>query len=517
MPEDQQETRQGGAVPSLTWAQSVNRLREIESEMTRLSELDSMNADDDRYYRDLATEFDTVDEWRMRLERQAELDRVRSAASKITARGTRPGTRPLASVQPGGASLDDHDADAFGDPDSVESMRGFANPWDLSNIRTFGRSREAVNGELRSRALTAIEQMPSTNDRVREAGTRILERFDDKEASISRMVLASSSPEYIRAFGKLACDKAHLLSPEERQSVDQVRAMSLTQSAGGYLVPFQLDPTVILTANGSQNDIRKVARNVVATGTRWNGVSSGAVSWSWDAEASAVSDDSTTFAQPTIDIFKAQGFVPISIEALEDEANVASTIATLLAEGRDILEASAFILGTGTGQPKGIVTALTGTGAVTNSATTDTLAVGDLYNLQGALAARYRRNASWLANNQFYNRARQFDTAGGSALWAQLGENRPPILLGRPIYEAEDMDGVINATQENYMAIFGDFQNYIIADRIGMTVEFIPQLFQQAVAGAGVGMPTGQRGWLAYYRVGANVVNSGAFKMLDVT
>jgi HK97 family phage major capsid protein len=321
----------------------------------------------------------------------------------------------------------------------------------------------------------------------------------------------------VRAFSKLATDKAHLLTPDERAAVDQVRAMSLTQSAGGYLVPFQLDPTVILTANGSVNDIRQMARRVVATGTRWNGVSSGAVSWSWDAEASQVSDDATTFAQPYIDVFKAQGFVPISIEALEDEANVTNAVATLLAEGRDILEAAAFIVGTGVGQPKGIVTALAGTGSVVNSAASETLSVGDLYALQGSLPARYRRQAAWLANNQFYNRARQFDTAGGSALWAQLGDNRPANLLGRTIGEAEDMDGTITAGSENYMAVFGDFNNFVIADRIGMTVEFIPHLFQQTTAGTGIGRPTGQRGWFAYYRVGSDVVNPGAFRMLDVT
>ena len=29
--------------------------------------------------------------------------------------------------------------------------------------------------------------------------------------------------------------------------------------------------------------------------------------------------------------------------------------------------------------------------------------------------------------------------------------------------------------------------------------------------------PTGQRGWYAYYRVGADVVNASAFRMLNVT
>ena len=54
------------------------------------------------------------------------------------------------------------------------------------------------------------------------------------------------------------------------------RAKSLTDTGGGYLVPFQLDPTVIITANGSTNQIRRVARQVIATGDVWNGVSSGA-------------------------------------------------------------------------------------------------------------------------------------------------------------------------------------------------------------------------------------------------
>jgi HK97 family phage major capsid protein len=181
-----------------------------------------------------------------------------------------------------------------------------------------------------------------------------------------------------------------------------------------------------------------------------------------------------------------------------------------------VLEAGAYAIGSGTGQPQGVVTGLVGTGAVTASGTADTLAVGDLYNVQGTLPARYRAAGSWLATNAFYNRARQFDTAGGSSLWAQLGEDRPALLLGKPVYEAEDMDGSITAAAENYMAIFGDFENFIIADRIGMTVEFIPHLFSRTGTGT-FGRPTGQRGWYAYYRTGSGVVNSAAFKMLNVT
>jgi HK97 family phage major capsid protein len=35
-----------------------------------------------------------------------------------------------------------------------------------------------------------------------------------------------------------------------------------------------------------------------------------------------------------------------------------------------------------------------------------------------------------------------------------------------PVLETEDMDGAINASQNNYIAIIGDFaQGYVIADR----------------------------------------------------
>ena len=75
------------------------------------------------------------------------------------------------------------------------------------------------------------------------------------------------------------------------------------------------------------------------------------------------------------------------------------------------------------------------------------------------------------------------------------------------------MDGVITALADNLMAIFGDFSNYVIADRVGMTVETIQHLLD----GSTPSVPTGQRGVYAYYRVGADSVNDGAFSMLNVT
>ncbi|OBA60307.1 hypothetical protein A5647_14275 [Mycobacterium sp. 1100029.7] len=386
----------------------------------------------------------------------------------------------------------------------------------MRGMQVFGRDGSSLAAEYRARALSAIERMPGCNDKVRAAATNIIEEFDSKDSRLARHAVVTSTPAYLRAWSKMATNKAHTLTPDEQRAladVEQFRAMSLTDTAGGFLVPFQLDPTVIVTSSGVLSEIRAKARVVVATGDVWNGVSSSNVSWSFDAEASEVSDDSPSFAQPSIPNYMARGFVPISIEALADEQNVAQEVAKLLAGGKQDLEGTKFILGSGTGEPTGLITALVASNptVIVNSGTSDTFALADVYALQGALPARYRGNASWLANNLIYNKIRQFDTAGGAGLWAHLGEGRPRALLERDVLEAEAMDGTINATAENYSLVFGDFENFVITDRLGMAIEFIPHL-----VGANR-RPTGQRGWFAYYRTGSDSVNDNAFRLLNVT
>jgi len=490
----------------LSHSQAVIRLNDIQAELERLGEKDVLTSEDERSFEELTQEFTDVNDHKKQLERKSALERVRSATS-VTER------RPSAVKIEGGTpttARDGYDVDPILNPDSVEDRR-FRNPWDLSEVRTFGQSKAQVAHELRARSLSAIEKMAGADDFVRQAGTQIVERWDDGDSRIAKLVLATSSPEYMRAWSKCAGGKGHMLSQDEQRALE--RAMSLTDSAGGYLVPFQLDPTVIITANGSRNQIREAARTVVATGDVWNGVSSGAVSWSWDAEGAEVSDDSTTFAQPTVPVHKAAGFVPISIEALEDEANVTQEVARLLAFGKDTLEAAAFTTGTGSGQPTGLVTALAGTSSEVAPTTAETFAAADIYKMDQALPARYRGNASWLANRAIYNLVRQFDTSGGAQMWERLAADVPPMLLGRPALEAEDMDGAFDATAtaDNYVLAYGDLQSYVIADRVGMTVEFIPHLFA-----TGNNRPSGSRGWYAYYRVGADVVNAAALRLLNV-
>lgn len=482
------------------------RQADIEAELDRLhrkSEERALEPEQENEWSELRAEWERLDVDRKRLERADDLHRIEAEKAARAARAAA-GVR----TEPGGS---DFDRDPMAEPRDIPESR--TNPWDLSDVR-MSLTPQGRAQELRSRAFDAIEKMAGTTSNRRETATQILERYDTPDGKLAEQVLATSSPVYLRAFEKMArtSGRTETLDNEEREALN--RAMSLTNTAGGYLVPFQLDPTVILTSDGSQNEIRRIARQVVATGNVWNGVSAGAVSWSFDPEAAEVSDDAPTFAQPTVTIRTARGFVPISLEAFEDEQNVTAEVGSLLAQGREDLEATVFITGVAaSNQPVGIVTALVAAGgaSVQTSITADTFAVADLYKVWNSLAARYRSRSSWLANGITLGLVRQFGTNLANAWVEGLAGGNAAQLFGAPVYTAEAMDGVINAAAENYVLAVGDFSNYVIADRIGMTVEFIPNM-----VGANF-RPTGQKGWFAYYRTGANVVNAAGLRLLNVT
>jgi HK97 family phage major capsid protein len=376
------------------------------------------------------------------------------------------------------------DKDPLGQPRSHTRYRA---PWELQK-HDWGW-RQASPKELRSRALSAVEVLDGANDADRQRMTETLEEFDDSHGSLSRIALLTSDPDYLRAFGEMAQTGGQnpILSEAEVQAVRRVkseaRAAGLTDNAGGFLIPFQLDPAIVITSDGSFNPFRRVARRVVATGDVWSGVSAAATSWSWDAEAEEVSDDASTIAQPSITIHKAQGFIPFSLEIGEDGANFTEEMRRLLAFGRDTLEETAFATGSGTGEPFGIVTALNAVGgSIVSTATSGQFGSVDIYAVDEDLPARYRQGprAAWFANRAIWNDVDVFETSNGSKLFEGVVGN-PGTLLGSPTYEAEAMDSTIAST-DDYVLVYGDFDNYVIADR-SSAVEFIPHLLARVQAG----------------------------------
>jgi HK97 family phage major capsid protein len=290
------------------------------------------------------------------------------------------------------------------------------------------------------------------------------------------------------------------------------RALSLTTNQGGYAIPFELDTTIITTNAGVLNPIRGISRVVSIVTDEWNGVASDGVTATWTAEAVAASDNAPTLSQPNVPVHKATAFVPFSLEVGGDWANIASDVAMMIGDAKARLEAAAFATGSGNGQPTGIVTALD---ANTNSevavTTNNALGAVDIYAVLAALGPRWRPSASWVMNTPYVNLIRQFGTANNyHGFTVDLTPQGITMVLGKPVYEASDMDAAVGTGTDNAI-VLGDFSNFLIADRVGLSVELIPHLFDVTN-----NRPTGQRGWYAWWRVGADSINDAAFKLLQV-
>jgi HK97 family phage major capsid protein len=114
-----------------------------------------------------------------------------------------------------------------------------------------------------------------------------------------------------------------------------------------------------------------------------------------------------------------------------------------------------------------------------------------------------------LANPIIYNEIRGFGAAGSPAPF--ITELKDELLIKRPMAVSSYVDATYGSG-DNQILVVGDFQNYVLADRIGMQVELISHLFA-----TGNNRPSGQRGLFAFYRMGADSVSDGAFSVLNVT
>lgn len=399
--------------------------------------------------------------------------------------------------RPGGA--DGTSASRFGSPDLVISSN--RDPYDSNDMIRSERQILMPRSEMRERALDAVELEAKRANLGHDAAEEVTRKVQDfgwtKDNNLARHILLTGSEDYQETF------RAYLENPQENA---QRAALSLTNANGGYLLPFILDPTIILTNSASANPWRRISRIVTTTSNTWNGVNSAGVTAQMIGEASVFADATPTVGNIVITPQKADAYIFGSYEVLED-TDFGQQLPGLLADAKDRLEENQFAVGNGTPpNTQGVVTAAT---TVVTTGTTLTIAVGDVYNTQGALPPRFRNSKScaWVANVAIINSFRQLDTAGGASFWTNLGKGQPETLLGAPIYESSSMSATKSVG--SLEAIFGDFSQYIICDRVGVSM-----IYEPLIKDTSTGRPTGQAAWAMFWRFGAQVSTTNAFRVM---
>ena len=271
---------------------------------------------------------------------------------------------------------------------------------------------------------------------------------------------------------------------------------------GGYLVPEEYDHRLIDILD-EENVMRKLGTRITTSGEHKINIAATKPAAAWIEEGGALTFGDATFDQIILDAHKLHVAIKVTEELLYDNAfNLENYIMQQFGKALANAEEDAFINGTGTGQPLGILAATGGAdvGGTAKSATA--IPADELIDLIYSLKRPYRKSAAFLLNDQTLAAIRKLKDNQGQYLWQpSLTAGTPDTILGRPVRTSAYMPAIAASAKT---IAFGDFSYYWIADRQGRSFKRLNELYAA----------NGQVGFLASQRVDGKLILSEAIKVL---
>lgn len=189
---------------------------------------------------------------------------------------------------------------------------------------------------------------------------------------------------------------------------------------------------------------------------------------SWTAEGAALTASDPTLSSITLGAYKVGKILQVSRELVDDTGfDLVGFVAESCGRNIGIAVDTAYVLGTGTTQPTGFlsaatvgVTAASGTGFATGVGAGNG---GDiLIDLYHSVIPQYRARGSFVMNDDTVKSVRKVRDTTGQFLWQPaLVAGNPDTIMGRPVYA----DPNVNTFGANKRVIaFGDFGGYAIRD-----------------------------------------------------
>lgn len=307
----------------------------------------------------------------------------------------------------------------------------------------------------------------------------------------------SDEPEYRQAF-------YHWMTSarETDMEIEELRVLNkTTTTAGGFLVPVDMYDQVLraLRFQGSVLSLSKVITTSSGDNLLYPVNSAHGVA-TWTAESAGYTLSDETFAQITLSAFKAATIIKVTEELMVDSAfPLDNFLATEFGERISVLQETGFIVGTGTGQPQGMIVA----GGATSNVTTTTAAVGNtlsftysaLVSMIFSLPAQYRPSAKFLLNDNAARNLYLLLDSQNRPIWnVNIADNAPDTLLGYPVYTHPDIPAPAVST---ISGLFGDFERtYAIRQVDGFSMQRLGELYAE----------NGQVGFRGYHRVDGRVM-----------
>jgi HK97 family phage major capsid protein len=319
-----------------------------------------------------------------------------------------------------------------------------------------------------------LETKAASND-----NTKLAERLDKIEAKQNRQNVPANDNQ---PKGKSLETKAlNNYLHGGVQSLDDIERKTLnlgTTTAGGYVVAPTYS-TNIIEGLTQFSPLRSLASAMTIGGTEiYIPTLTGNADGGWVTETGARPSTEPVFGQLGITTYEFAATVPVSVQLLEDSfVDLAGFLSRHITKRFAKSESSAFIIGDGNGKPTGLLhTPANYEQIVTKQDASELLE--SLIDAFYALPSEYASVGSWMMKRETMGIIRKLADVSVSnrTLWSDsLANGTPPTLLGRPVYEAIDMDPLVSTASpaaDTFPISFGDYASaYQIVDRVGVAIQ----------------------------------------------
>ena len=345
-------------------------------------------------------------------------------------------------------------------------------------------SRAAADAEAFQKEIETLERLDA-QERAVLAAAGNTQPVDDKKGNQSKAERKDALQD--KALRALILDgnpKAQMTSEE----VVEARALQVdVDSAGGYTRPGEKFLAMLLKNVDDLVAMRPFATKYQVADSESLGVpylSARASNPTWTSELLTGSDDSQmAFGKRSLQPLPLAKRIKVSEKLLRSSAlPVESIVAAELAYVFAIAEESAFMQGTGSGQPLGIFTASanginTDRDVSTGNSTTSILIDG-LKSAKWTLKSQYHGKAKWFFHRDAMQQIDKLKDGNGNYYWQpSIVPGQPDRLLGHDIVVSDYVPNTF--TTGLYVGMFCDPSYYWIADALSLRVQRLNELYAE--------------------------------------
>lgn len=396
------------------------------------------------------------------------------------------------------------------------------------SIQALREQKAALAAEARNQIANKGDQVWTKEDKAKFDGiadqieaidgqVETMQRLMDKDAEkhFHDVKHIETDPKLAQAnvrrtiLDKLLRNGASSLSAEEHAQIRNTMSTT-TGSQGGYGVQSDV-ASIVIDSLKSYRGMREEASNITtAQGNPLSYPTTDGTSETGEviAENTTATGGDIVFGTVGINTFKfGSKVIAVPIELLQDSTiDIVALVNKRIRDRIGRIQNTKFTIGSGSGEPNGLVTA-SSVGKIGTTGQTLLVTYDDLVDLTESVDFAYDSNGQCFMFSQSVRKVvRKIKDTSGRPIWtpsydAGIATRSPDQLMGYDVCLNNDMP--VPAANAKSIA-FGDISNYLIRDALDVTMfRFEDSAYAKL----------GQVGFLAWARAGGNLLDTAAVKL----